>query len=83
MTPVRYSPRPVTALPAYLSPRAGSGTRRVMRRLVRSASLRDSIAAAFYPLAIGLGFILAVLIGTSDSYVTWAGFHPIPTGAGQ
>ncbi|SNR32745.1 hypothetical protein [Blastococcus mobilis] len=67
-------------LPARLSPRAGSGVRRTVRRLRRSpaaAHLRASTAAAFWPAVILSGLLLGLL--TRDVFITWDGVHNIST----
>lgn len=76
---------PTRPLPARLSPRAGAGTRRFLRRVRRSAFAADAhaaVAAAFWPAVVGCGVLagLALLIATRGSYVAWDGAHTIPTG---
>lgn len=74
------SARPL--LPARLSPRAWSGTRRTLRRLARSRSVRQSVDAAFWPAVMCAGLVLGffLLFATRGQYMAWDGPHSIPTG---
>lgn len=70
------------ALPARLSPRAGSGTRRALRRLGRSVVLQQSMASAFWPTVACSGLVvgLVLAVATRGQYVAWDGIHTIPAG---
>ena len=66
--------------------RCPSPAERTVRRVLRSPfarDLRDACNAAFYPLMIGAGLIVAVtvLIATRGDYVGWDGLHHMPVGA--
>lgn len=75
----------MSTLPPRLSPRAGSGCRRVLRRLARSpfaTHLQVSVQAAFWPAVITSGLFLGLFIGvaTRGQYATFHGFESLPTG---
>lgn len=74
----------MSALPARLSPRAGSGVRRTARRLRRSPAavhLRASASAAYWPAVVCSGVLLG--LATRDVAVTWQGVIDVSTYSGS
>lgn len=69
----------------YATPRARLARRLAMlRRSPFAADLRGARRAAFWPLAVGCGLLIAaVVIASRGHYVTWHGIESIPVGGAQ
>lgn len=74
-----FPPKP--PIPGWLSPRAGSGTRRFLRRLRRSRAMAD-LRTHGALVGLLLAGVLCVLL-TRGEYVTWSGVYEIPTGSAR
>lgn len=69
------------ALPPRLSPRAGSGARRALRRIRRSRAVAD-LRAHGWLVGLLLAGVLCTVVMRGD-FATWDGVHGIPTGGAR